>query len=93
MSNNKWRGFTVSRVGKVFGDVCPCNNCRDERTVGCHGKCRKYIIWRMLSDRRLNQVHKKELADKAIKEYFVNRLSHERKSKHIPGKYGSKVEG
>ena len=45
---------------------CPCRACSD-RTIGCHGKCEKYIQWSQeqekLREIRNKKVNQERLAD------------------------------
>lgn len=48
---------------------CPCRTCND-RTIGCHGNCEKYVQWSQeqekLREIRNKKVNQERLADEDI---------------------------
>ena len=77
MRGEAWRRFMISRVGRVSVDECPCNGCKT-RDQGCHGKCRRHLVWQMQTEVKRRRIQKREKAEKDILEYFDGRL----KNKH-----------
>lgn len=56
----------------------PCYKCRD-RAPGCHGKCEKYIGWRMAW---LALKSKKAESPEDVTNYFIERSHKAAKAKH-----------
>ena len=47
-------------LNAVNTDDCPCRECTEERYVGCHSKCLKYIDWKQQHDVKLQNLHKQK---------------------------------
>ena len=43
-------------------DVAPCKNC-DERRVGCHAVCKRYIAWQVDHEALLKKMHMEKMMD------------------------------
>ena len=49
----------------------PCKGCED-RFVGCHQRCEKYISWKAKYDERTAQIRKQKEIDSRLSEHFDN---------------------
>lgn len=77
-------------LNNINTDNCPCKQCIQERYVGCHGKCLKYIDWKQQHDVKLENLRKqKELNDLL----YNNQTSRNKKLRQEGGiKYGRRSD-
>lgn len=50
--------------------TCPCIKCLD-RTVGCHGKCERYILWSTKRQQERQKIQQIKELERAQDEYIA----------------------
>ena len=56
-----------------MGRFLCCKGCQD-RTVGCHGKCQKYLADRAENEKRLETIFKARSEELDIKDYLFSAI-------------------
>ena len=60
--------------------TCPCKGCED-REIGCHAKCSKYIEWKTEWDRRRNEITEAKIFEYEVGEIKVAGLKRMQKGR------------
>ena len=61
----------------------PCRNC-EERCVGCHGTCQRYLDWHEQHVQRQREIRSKIEAENTMRSFYIesgNKIRKERRSK------------
>ena len=66
---------------------CPCKDC-EERYLGCHSKCNRYIKWKQKHDQRCKEYNKKLGFEKDLIGYDIQNNTYFKK-RNKWGKRGS----
>lgn len=64
--------------------IAPCKDC-EERQIGCHSTCEKYLQYRALKDKQ-----NKDRVKQAFQDWEQNEIERERKRKMATGKFGGR---
>ena len=57
----------------------PCKDCQD-RFLGCHSKCEKYIAFRKKRDEQLDEINKQKKFEANLTNYIIDSIDRNRRN-------------